>query len=281
MSAVTHRKIGARTRGKDVERFQHFTNVRLDRRNQDRYMCPVDGENGPKTARAVHRAAYCLGIDGQRLANTKKGVYSQSLQRVIINPDLRTEDELKRARRRMNSIREKQDKREARNNPSGLSNTDRATARSIVVRAARLGHAHAAAVHYTMGSSRWQGIARRDLVTRGDFPNYADCSSYATWCLWNALHVKFGLADKVNGAGWRAGYTGTLLTHGILVDSGPTLDLRKLLPGDLILYGSGHPGKHVAIYVGNGMVVSHGSEGGPYLIPYNYRRDIMCARRYI
>ena len=29
------------------------------------------------------------------------------------------------------------------------------------------------------------------------------------------------------------------------------------------------------------MVVSHGSEGGPYYVAYNYRTDIMCIRRYI
>jgi hypothetical protein len=29
------------------------------------------------------------------------------------------------------------------------------------------------------------------------------------------------------------------------------------------------------------MVISHGSEGGPYFLPYNYRSDIQSIRRYI
>jgi cell wall-associated NlpC family hydrolase len=91
--------------------------------------------------------------------------------------------------------------------------------------------------------------------------------------LWQGLG-HFHLADHVNGAGWRAGYTGTLLQHGKLVR------YRKAI-GDLVIYGNGPPGKHVAIYVGHGMVISHGSEAGPFHLPWNYRRDVMQTRRYI
>jgi cell wall-associated NlpC family hydrolase len=134
-----------------------------------------------------------------------------------------------------------------------------------------------------MGASRWQGIQRTDYSGQGQYPNYADCSAFATWVLWNALKVRFGVKDIVNGADWLAGYTGTLLTHGVLVAKGRAgkLDLSKLVVGDLIIYGHGWPGTHVAIYVGGGMVVSHGSEGGPYYVRYDYRSDIMEARRYI
>lgn len=95
-----------------------------------------------------------------------------------------------------------------------------------------------------------------------------------TWCLWNALNVTYGHSDSVNGTQWRAGYTGTLLTHGERV-WGP------LLVGDPVIYGRGFPGHHVAIYVGNGRVISHGSEAGPLLLPVHYRSDVMQVRRYI
>ncbi len=29
------------------------------------------------------------------------------------------------------------------------------------------------------------------------------------------------------------------------------------------------------------MVVSHGSQAGPFYLPFDYRTDIMCVRRYI
>jgi hypothetical protein len=43
-------------------------------------------------------------------------------------------------------------------------------------------------------------------------------SSFATWCLWNGLALRFGLGDIVNAAGWTAGYTGTMLEHGLPVE---------------------------------------------------------------
>src|ERR1044072_803501 len=84
------------------------------------------------------------------------------------------------------------------------------------------------------------------------------------------------LPDTVNGEAWIAGYTGTMLTHGTRVTSD-----SNVLPGDLALYGSGPPGKHVTICVGGGMVISHGSEEGPFKCKLRYREDLMEIRRYI
>lgn len=168
--------------------------------------------------------------------------------------------------------------------PSGLRDGHRTLARDRSVQAAMLGFRNRGAIHYTMGGARWQGIADTRYSRQGQFPNQADCSAYATWCLWNALWVPFKVKDVVNGANWKAGYTGTMLEHGRVITGG-TDPMRR---GDLIIYGTGRPGKHVAIMVGRKggkrgvpMVVSHGSEGGPYYLAWNYRSDILSVRRYI
>jgi hypothetical protein len=164
---------------------------------------------------------------------------------------------------------------------SGLSARHRAEARDRVYRAAMLGYKNRDQIHYTQGSQRWQGIADTRKSQMGQYPNYADCSAFATWCIWNGIYVKFGVRDTVNGAAWKAGYTGTMLSHGKLVQH-----LASVRVGDCVIYGRRNTtGAHTAIVVGrrNGqiMVVSHGSEGGPFYLPYNYRSDIMCIRRYI
>jgi hypothetical protein len=163
---------------------------------------------------------------------------------------------------------------------SGLSRDQRIQCRDRVVQAALLALNHPSQVHYTMDGRRWSGIAKRRRARLGQFPSHSDCSSFATWCLWNGLFLGFGLGDLVNGAGWTAGYTGTMLGHGKRVRH-----LANVRRGDCVLYGSGFPGQHVTIVVGKQggvpVVVSHGSEPGPFHLPYNYRTDIMEIRRYI
>lgn len=158
---------------------------------------------------------------------------------------------------------------------SGLSAKHRIEARDLAVRAALLGLSNREVIHYTQGARRWEGISRDLKAYKGEFPHYADCSSFATWCLWNGLD-HFGVRDTVNGAGFRAGYTGTMLTHGKQVRNS-----ANWLRGDLFIYGHGHPGSHVAIHIGGGIVISHGSEAGPFKLKWNYRSDLMQVRRYI
>lgn len=146
--------------------------------------------------------------------------------------------------------------------------------RQFAVQAAQVALAHRAAVHYTQGARRWDGLDRGLLGMQGHYPSYADCSSFVTWCLWNAMRIHH-LPDTVNGTAWRSGYTGTLLRHGTQVAE------RSVLPGDLVFYGSGFPGKHVALCIGRGLVISHGSEAGPFQLPMHYRSDFMQIRRYI
>lgn len=158
---------------------------------------------------------------------------------------------------------------------SGLSVQHRIEARNLAVEAALLGVTHAPVIHYTQGPRRWEGIDKHLKAWKGEYPNFADCSAFATWCLWNGLD-HFGVRDTVNGQNWRAGYTGTMLTHGKRVaHSG------NWLRGDLFIYGNGGAGEHVAIHIGGGIVVSHGSEPGPFKLKYDYRPDLMQVRRYI
>jgi hypothetical protein len=156
---------------------------------------------------------------------------------------------------------------------SGLSSHHVRQAVNLTLQAAVLGYHHAPAISYTQGDLRWQGIDRRRDASRGEYPNYADCSAYATWCYWNGLHLHTGHSDIVNGEHWQAGYTGTMLEHGRHVS--------RPIPGDAVIYGTSWPGEHVALYTGAGLVVSHGSEAGPFLLPWRYRSDVLEIRRYI
>jgi hypothetical protein len=68
-----------------------------------------------------------------------------------------------------------------------------------------------------------------------------------------------------------SGNTYSLIRHG--VSTSP-------IAGALTFYGSGAP-EHVVIEIGNGTVVSHGHEGGPRILPRNYRGDYLETRRYV
>jgi len=166
-------------------------------------------------------------------------------------------------------------------NPSRLSPEHRDKARELAVRAATLGYHNAPLLHYTQEAGpRWEGIHDNLKAWRGQFPRHADCSAFVTWCLWNGLS-HFHHSDNVNGENWQYGYTGTEVKHGVPVPNGAMH--RK---ADAVLYGDPFGGTgHTALVVGhrNGklMVISFGSEAGPFYLPYDYRRDIHSIRRYI
>lgn len=156
---------------------------------------------------------------------------------------------------------------------SGLSTEHVIRARQLAMQAAALGVAKSPSIHYTQQARRWDGIRLKKRAWKGQYPTYADCSAFVTWCLWCGL-THFHAHDHVNGENWSGGYTGTLLEHGLQVHS-------NFQHGDLIFYGHGFPGEHVAIYAGGGMVISHGSEAGPLHCSMAYRNDFMQARRYL
>lgn len=160
-------------------------------------------------------------------------------------------------------------------NPTGLSTVHRVRARDLACGAAALAYRNRGSVHYSQNARlRWTGI-RADLKAwQGEYPKNADCSSYVTWAVWNGLD-HYDVRDVVNGLRWQAGYTGTMLTHGAHVSP------SRLIRGDAVIYGRSWPGLHTAIYMGGGMVLSHGSERGPLLLPVFYRGDVLGCRRYI
>lgn len=143
------------------------------------------------------------------------------------------------------------------------------TPREKIVEAAKYFASIEPRVHYTQSGARMDIVRhKRRIPVTGDV--YEDCSSFATACYWLA-----GCPDPngsfYNGMGW----TGTLGVHGRIVTA------SQAQPGDLVLYGPGHPWEHVAIYIGGGKVISHGSEGGPMELPVDYRRDRGQIRSYI
>lgn len=151
---------------------------------------------------------------------------------------------------------------------------------SLVISAALQGVRWNALIHYSQdGNLRWRGIHFHWMAPATQ-PDYADCSSYTTWLIWQALarvHGGHAGEDVVNGQGWMEGFTGTQWVHGWSVG------WSAMVPGStLVFYGwdinLGAP-EHVAVYVGHGMVVSHGGEAGPLLLPVFYR-PALGARRY-
>lgn len=172
----------------------------------------------------------------------------------------------------------------ARSGPSNLTRPQRLIARQSAVNAAMLGYHHAKALHYTeLSPARWQGIDHKLIAAKGQFPTEADCSAFYSWCIWNGVYVNFKVGDVVNALHWTGGFTGTMSENGIEVPTPSKIHVP--LRADAVIYGTSYPYLHTAIIVthdkGKPMVVSNGSEGGPYYVPYDYRDDVAMIRRYI
>jgi hypothetical protein len=164
---------------------------------------------------------------------------------------------------------------------SGLHAAHRAIARTETVNAALLGYHNAPALHYSEESNRWDGIEHHLDARKGQFPHYADCSSFGSWCYWNGLHLRFGVRDVVNGEDWGGGNTASMVRHGKRV-----VHIQNVQKADSVIYGPSESDTlHTAIVVGvvNGvpMVISNGSEAGPLYLPYNYRPDHLGFWRFI
>lgn len=78
------------------------------------------------------------------------------------------------------------------------------------------------------------------------------------------------------------GYTLPRVSRAQASSAGTKVSVSDLLPGDLIFYAnSSNTVNHVAMYIGNGMIVhAANSRQGIITSKYNYR-DIYCARRII
>ena len=136
---------------------------------------------------------------------------------------------------------------------------DAAELRRVILRAASLGVTKHAEMTYTEDSRRWSGITTNRRSIDGQVPPYSDCSSFATWCYWDASRW-LNLQDIVNGEHWQAGYTGTMIQHG------KAIAFDQAQPGDLVFYGDVDAPYHVAIFAGAGQVVSMGRPGAPELV---------------
>ena len=262
--------------GDDVKVLRRHTLRRLDARDIERKVGPNNGRYSKLLHDAAKTAAHYLGAPDE-WTESKAGLLVRE-QKIIVYPETRTAEMLKRTSARMAKLVEsrKDDKPKPKLGDGKFTDSEIATARKLAVAAFRLAYNHKGVVHYTQGASRWQGIRERRRYANGRFPNYADCSSMFTWAWWNALTNVDGMAtrDRINGSNWTAGYTGTLLSQGWRVHD------RK--PGDAVIYGRGFPGSHVAMVATNtDYVYSHGSEAGPFYVRWNYRSDVMQVRRYL
>lgn len=141
--------------------------------------------------------------------------------------------------------------------------------RRSIVAAAMFGYTSRNSIHYSQAAGyRMWGVRHR--IRPPSVPVWEDCSSFATWCYWVAD------APDPNGLGYSGyGFTGTQIGHGRMVHP------DELEPGDLVFYGRRSIPSHVAVYVGSGRVVSHGSEAGPLLLPRTYRSDVHSHRSYL
>lgn len=132
-------------------------------------------------------------------------------------------------------------------------------------------------IRYTQKVEEGRGsIARKCEPGRAQLPAGPladDCSSSVTG------YYRAAGAPDPSGLDYKwIGWTGTLCKHGVKVP------IDQAQPGDLAFYGDREPWHHVAVVVGRKdgriMVVSHGSDPGPFLLPIDYRHDLGQVRRY-
>jgi len=133
---------------------------------------------------------------------------------------------------------------------------------------ALLAHRAKGRVHYTQGTRRMMIVRDKLIPPFGTKVIYEDCSSAVT-----GLYRMAGLHDPNDLHFNGTGYTGTLCLQGKKTSA-------PFRVGDLVFYGDGAPFSHVAIIYAAGKVWSHGHEGGPVLVPIDYRSDRKQVRRY-
>lgn len=151
------------------------------------------------------------------------------------------------------------------------SQTHEQKVRHSIVAAAYYWYSHRLQIQYIQ--SRPFALGKPPFVPHG-----WDCSAFATAC-----HFAGGAPDPNRLNYNHQGYTGTLLNSGRTVGS-----VSELEPGDLVFYGyttrsspafpHGSP-THVAVYVGNGRVISNGHYPMG-LYPVNYGQQINRYQHY-
>lgn len=126
------------------------------------------------------------------------------------------------------------------------------------------------------GKNQYTQSGKRERV----FDGYSDCSSLMWKCFergankfigtWTGEQVQYGklVTNQFNGR--------HALNHE---------DLKKMKPGDLVFWGSGHNNtKHVEMYMGGDTLMGHGSGIGPrrkVATAYSHTYPLVEVRRYI
>lgn len=111
-------------------------------------------------------------------------------------------------------------------------------------------------------------------------PNVLDCSALIHYCFKVA-----GCPDPSENSNY-AGNTASLWGSGILV-GGKNVTTGQMRPGDVCFYGwkvpmVGGDSEHATLYVGQGKVISQGSEEGPFLVGYksDFKKPFIGVKRY-
>lgn len=123
--------------------------------------------------------------------------------------------------------------------------------RELILENAEWSVAHEPQIHYPPGDVRNQALPLGRVL-----PVSLDCSQWFRWMYRLAhAHDPAGLHYATSH-----GYTGDLLNYMVEIPS------SKLQIGDAVIYVPPSTGHHVAMYKGNGQLISHGQEKGPFVI---------------
>lgn len=207
------------------------------------YIGPIDGIFGQGTADACYRAKYRLGYPLKAVIRTGGQDLLNFLNGTKQLPPLYIV------------------RRHARG--YGISATDRIRGR--IVDYAQWGAENTFQIHYAQ-------VRPMDHLNKVKaLPWYTDCSEFVT-----TVYHWAGAPDP-NGLGYNGyGFTGSMLDHGV------SIPRYQIKPGDVVIWGWA-PGHHTAVFVESGektdpMIVSHGSESGPLLIPLSAENNAQGGR---
>jgi len=196
---------------------------------------PADGEYGPLTGAAVHRAKWTLGYPQSQCNEVADAKFVGYLDGTPVPASF--------------VARQKARKKEAAGS---------LTVRKKIVANAQWGIAHEPQIHYEQ-SRPIDGIHRRRKL-----PLNTDCSGFATLC------YAWAGADDPNGLGYSGqGYTGTLLQHMKAISA------SAVQPGDLVVWGPspGHHVAIVLQAGSDPLLCSHGQEKGPIEIRFSVESE--------
>jgi len=226
--------------GEDVKRLQRAINRRLETRKARNRRVKVDGQFGPKTRDALHYASFLLGLGDDKLKALHTGPVSVEEQRFVMNPGLRNENELTRARKRVAAhIRVVNKQIE----DAKAANAKRRRIVSQAEQAAANYRRNPAAYHYLAG-----GVPNLIFLKPSPRNFRSDCSQFVA-----SVYKAAGLPSPASVDHiWASTFT---MVKGPRVR---VIDKAHRKPGDLGMYGSREAPHHVELWCGN-KFIGHGS----------------------